>query len=235
MKKIYLTISLIFFCRLSFAQNNSFSIYNDSLKLKKDNDAIIADFESSVKKIDSPFSFKGLKTVVENNSSTGYYAPKANVISLPWWETMPQIFKDFGTNVTGSKEKGEQLSKLYYYGFFLPHEIGHGLQFITGKRLDNDYDNEYEANVIALLYWREKGKKKELKQCYKIAKQVLQNLPNPIPKGEDPKTYFTKHYEVFAQDPNKYGYIMFYQIVTAFEDKSLPNFDTYVKGILDRQ
>ncbi len=235
MTKPFILIGLIFLCELSSAQNKPFNFYTDSLKLKNDNNAIIADFENMIKKIDNKFEFKGMKTIIINNAPTGYYLPTTNNIYLPMWQTMPQMFKDFGTSVTGSKEKGEELSRLFFYGFFLPHEIGHGLQHNAKKLHNNEYDNEYEANVIAVLYWRKQGKKTELTSCYKIAKLALKNLTDPIPKGEDPKSYFTNHYEEFTNDPNKYAYIMFEQVVIAYEDKTLPDFDNYIKRILSRK
>ncbi|MDQ8013186.1 MAG: hypothetical protein REI96_12100 [Flavobacterium nitrogenifigens] len=48
---------------------------------------------------------------------------------------------------------------------------------------------------------------------------------NPIPEKEYSKQYFTTHYQEFAKDPNKKGYIIFHQIITAFEDKTLADFD----------
>ncbi|WP_123923477.1 hypothetical protein [Flavobacterium tructae] len=46
-----------------------------------------------------------------------------------------------------------------------------------------------------------------------------------MPEKEEPNKYFTAHYQEFVQDPNKYGYIMFHQIITQLEDKTLADFD----------
>ncbi|RYF38443.1 MAG: hypothetical protein EOO38_24760 [Cytophagaceae bacterium] len=45
------------------------------------------------------------------------------------------------------------------------------------------------------------------------------------------KKYFTEHYNEFGQDPYKYGFIQFSQFVKVYEDKSLPDFNTYVKSL----
>lgn len=132
----------------------------------------------------------------------------------------------------GGKEEGERLAALYFYGFFLPHEIGHGLQFNAKTRKNNDYDNEYDASVIALLYWKERGKKEEMIACEKIARTVLSKLKNPIPVDQDMKKYFTEHYEEMAQNADQYAYILFKQIVDIFNDKSLPDFTTHMKQYL---
>ena len=88
---------------------------------------------------------------------------------------------------------------------------------------------EYEANELALLYWRSKGKQKELRQCYEMAKRVLTKVKNPIPENVDAKKYITEHYVELLKDPNKYAFIQFSQIVKIFEDKSLPDFNIYIK------
>lgn len=95
--------------------------------------------------------------------------------------------------------------------------------------LKNDYDGVYEANVLAVLYWRSKDRQKELQQCLVMAKKALNKLQNPVPENEDMKTYVTQHYNELVQDPFKYGFIQFSQIAQILEDTTLPDFKTYVK------
>lgn len=235
MKQFFTGIALFLYMSITSAQNTYFTIYTDSLQLKKDNNTLIEDFEKRVQQINPKISFRGMETKILSGAPVGSYLAKPNKIFLPYWPTMPEMFKNFGEGLTGSKQGGDQLAGLFYYGYFLPHEIAHGLQFNAQKRHDNEYDNEYEANVLALLYWRKIGKTTELEACYKMAKAILKKMTNPIPEKEDTKEYFTAHYDEFVQDPNKYGYIMFHQIVTAFEDKSLPDFDKYIAKILQRK
>lgn len=229
MTKFFLPLFLVFMALHSTAQNKPFHFYTEEEQLKKDNDNIIAEIEKTIKDKDPSFSFNGTTTIVENNSPYGYYLPSTNNIYLPMWSTMAQEFKDLGTNTIGSKEDGEEMSRHLYYGFFLPHEIAHSFQFNAKVRYDNEYDNEQDASNFALLYWRKKGMHKELQQCYILAKKIIANLKNPIPPGEDVKQYFTTHYYDFQKDPTKYPYIIGYQIVQAFEDESLPDFDTYIQ------
>ena len=221
--------ALLLMSSVTFSQNKLFEIFTDSTALRKENDLIIKDFEARVKKIDNTVSFNGLKTVVKDSLFSGYYLPRTNRIYLTRWQSTPKVIVDFCTQVMGNKKDGEKLAGMYFYGFFLPHEVGHGLQFNTKTRKDNEYDNEYEASLLALLYWKERKKDKEMKECYKIAKQVLSKLKNPIPENEDMKQYFTVHYEEMAQDANSYAYMLFKQIVAIFEDKNIPDFQTYIK------
>jgi hypothetical protein len=148
-------------------------------------------------------SFNGLKTIVKDNLFSGNYLERTNRIYLPHWPTAPKPIKDFCTQVMGGQKEGEQLAAMYFYGFFLPHEVGHGLQFNAHVRKDNEYDNEYDANVMALLYWRAQGK--------------------------------DKHYEEMAQNADQYAYMLFKQIVIIFEDKNLPDFNTYIGQYLAKK
>ncbi|RYZ80113.1 MAG: hypothetical protein EOO68_37850 [Moraxellaceae bacterium] len=135
----------------------------------------------------------------------------------------------FLNEVSGSAANSKALAGMFFYGFFLPHEIGHAFQHHTNSTPANDFDAEYQASELAVTYWRSKGKQKELQQCYEMAKNVLKRLKNPIPENVDAKKYMTDHYNELLQDPYKYGYIQFSQIVKILEDQSLPDFETYVK------
>ncbi|MES2417147.1 MAG: hypothetical protein V4541_03110 [Bacteroidota bacterium] len=211
------------------AQNNYFELYTDSTALKIQNDALILDFEIQIKRFEPSFSFNGLTTEIPNNFMPGQYTSKTNKIYLNTWQVGGPPMESFLTEITGSKESGQQAGALFFYGFFLPHEIGHGLHFQTDNVPKNNYDSEYEANEIAVSYWRSKGKQKELQQCYVLAKKILSQLKNPIPENTDEKEYITAHYKELMNDPYKYGYIQFSQIVKILEDKSLPKFEKYIK------
>ena len=58
------------------------------------------------------------------------------------------------------------------------------------------------------------------------------SIPNPIPLGKDPARYFNENYDEIGADPYKYSYYQFDQFVKIYEDKTLKNFDDYMKGFL---
>src|SRR5699024_1228728 len=159
---VLLTVLLALSTR-AFSQSKMFTTISDSATLRKENDLLIKDFEKRLKKIDSRVDLKGLKTVVQDSLFIGYYLYKTNSIYLSSWPAQPKVIKNVCTGIMGSKAEGEKLAAMFFYGYFLPHEIGHGLQFNANVRKGNEYDNEYEANVIALLYWKKRGKEKELR------------------------------------------------------------------------
>ena len=67
------------------------------------------------------------------------------------------------------------------------------------------------------------------KKCYEIAENALTKLKDPVPEGIDRKIYVTENYARLTQDHMGYAYILFSQIVEIMEDKSLPDFKTYMK------
>jgi len=228
MKRAFLLLLILTGINLK-AQNNFFQIYTDSVALKNQNDELIRDIETKIKIVVPSFSFKALKTTIPKTFMPGQYRQKTNKIYLLPWQTGGPPMKEFLTDIGGSEEKGNALAGMFFYGFFLPHEVGHALQFHANAVPKSNYDAEYEANELAVVYWRSKGRQKELQQCYEIAKKALLKLKNPIPENADAKVYMTEHYNELLQDPYKYAYIQFSQIVTVLEDKSLPDFETYVK------
>lgn len=233
--KTILSILLIVWIALSVkAQNKYFEIYTDSGALKNQNDEMIRDVEASIKLIKPSFSFKGLTTEIPKTFMPGQYRAKTNKIYQLTWQIGGPPMEKFLTDVSGGADYGKVLAGMFFYGFFLPHEIGHAFQHHTGTAPENNFDGEYRANEFAVAYWRSKGKKKELKKCLELAKAVLVKLKNPIPENVDSKEYITAHYNELLRDPYKYGYIQFSQIVNVLENKSLPDFDAYVKKSLTK-
>lgn len=229
MKKILSILLLSGFCTIASAQNKYFEIYTDSAALKNQNDALIRDVETRIKSIEPSFSFKELTTEIPNRFMPGQYRSKTNKIYLNTWQIGGPPMQGFLNEVGGNTANGNALAAMFFYGFFLPHEIGHAFQHHTNSTPTNNFDAEYLASELAVTYWRSKGKQKELQQCYEMAKNVLKRLKNPIPENVDTKQYMTEHYNELLQDPYKYGYIQFSQIIKILEDQSLPNFEIYVK------
>lgn len=235
MKKTIILMLLSCFFITAKSQNNYFEIYTDSIALKNQNNELIHDIETQIKRIEPSFSFKGLTTEIPTTFMYGQYRTKTNKIYLQPWQIGGPPMESFLTEISGSPEKGNSLAALFFYGFFLPHEVGHAFQYHSKTLSGNAYDEEYQANEFAVLYWRSKGKQKELQQCYEMAKMVLAKLKNPIPENVDFKKYTTDHYDELVKDPYKYGYIQFSQIVKVMEDKSLPNFENYIKKAVQKK
>jgi hypothetical protein len=228
MKKIAFIFSVLFICFQLNVQAQWFTTYSDSTALKTDAEKIVSQFRKEVQTINpllKPADWK----VVKNTSPYLIYIYQSTV-NLPFWEEVIPQQKDFFTEVAGGKKQGKEVFGLFFNGFYLVHELGHGLVNNIEKKFGNQYDSEYDANTIAILYWRSAGQKATLKKCYAYAKKMLKHLKNPVPANEDFKEYMSKHYEELSSDPYKYGYIQFSQFVEIYENKKLPDFKTLMRN-----
>jgi hypothetical protein len=227
MRNLILILS-IFVSLFSNAQNLWFKTYNDSIALKSDAEKIVQQFSQKVKNANSTIKLDNWE-VVKNTTPYLIYIEKKTA-NLPFWQEVIPQQKDFFTEVSGGKRQGKEVFGLFFNGFYLVHELGHGLADSAGKKFDNAYDSEYDANTIAILYWRTTQEKSNLKKCYVYAKKMLKHLKNPVPENENYKEYITKHYDEISSDPYKYGYIQFSQFVEIYENKSLSDFETLMKN-----
>jgi hypothetical protein len=58
--------------------------------------------------------------------------------------------------------------------------------------------------------------------------KFTKQLPNPVPKGEDPVKFFNTNYEQL-KDPYKYGYYQFKQFVEIYENRKTLHLDDLLK------
>lgn len=236
-----------------------FRTYTDSAALVHDANRITADFVTRVNAI-HPLIDSAPRAILNTKPFLIFYSPKANLVNLPLWDQVIPEQKQFFYKLAGDESKGRRLFGLFFNGFYLPHELGHALQRFARMR-ENDkesasqagpaaaspaagpaagpaaakpdlYHGEYFANTIGILYWRATGRTKELRQCYRYAKKMVAQLPNPVPNGKDPVQYFNDNYEALGRDPNLYGYFQFAQFVRIYEDSSLPDFNGFVRNFL---
>ena len=225
------TLLLIF--SLGFMQINAqskwFSVYNDSAALVTDAHKIVTDMTAQIKAARPLVPFGQNKAIKNTTPYLIYVDLEVGTVNLPFWEEVIPPQKQFFAEVSGGEKQGKDVFGLFFNGFYLAHELGHSFSYSAGKNFDNSYDSEYDANVIAILFWKQHEKSK-LKKCYKYALKMLKTLKNPVPENENYKEYITKHYEELSSDPYKYGYIQFSQFVEIYRNKTLPDFDTYIKN-----
>ena len=122
---------------------------------------------------------------------------------------------------------------LFFNGFYIIHELGHGTDAYLTKKANRKYldfyEGEYLANQVAIAYWQEAGYEKELQKCYQYALKFTKQLPNPVPKGEDPLKFFNTNYDELSKDPFKYGYYQFKQFVEIYENRKTLHLDDLLK------
>ena len=233
MKKLLVLIILLLSFS-AFPQKKFFRVYNDSAILVQDANGIVADFSANLNAISPVFTTQP-NAIVNTKPFLIFYSPKSNQVNLPMWSQVIPQQKEFFYKLGGNEKKGKEIFGLFFNGFYLPHELGHAIQTAANKRESNLYQNEYFGNTVAILYWRKAKRTKELRQCYKYAKQMVSQLANPVPEGEDPVRYFNEHYQELGADPYKYGFYQFAQFVKIYEDKTLKSFDEFIREFLDRK
>jgi hypothetical protein len=217
-----------------FAQKEWFSLYQDSTKLIKDAEKITTDFENDIKKI-SPTTKFSIKAVLNTTPYLIYYNNIKITANLPLWEQVIPQQKNFFYEVAGNEADGKKVFGLFFNGFYLPHELGHAFQDATNDSdIGLSYQNEYLANTIAILWWRKHKRNEDLKVCYDYAKKIWSKLPNPVPENMNEEEYFTKNYQEASRNPYVYGYMQFKQFIQIYEDKNLPDFDTFIKKYLTK-
>lgn len=235
MKKIILLLCALFTGFGAFAQKNWFTVYTDSTALVKDASIITADFIADVKKLSPDMKFE-VTSVLNTTPYLIYFDPFGEVktANLPLWEQVIPEQKEFFYFVAGSEADGKAAFGYFFNGFYLPHELAHAMQDVMEGNVPGSYENEYFANVVAMLWWKKHGNQEQLKQCYESAKLMWKNLKNPAPEGVSLQEYLRSNYEQASSDPFIYGYIQFAQFIMIYEDQTLPSFDEFVMSYLKK-
>lgn len=234
MKKLILLLSCSLFGHSTFAQNSWFILYKDSLALLEDAKIISGKFINDIKNLKPNIEFN-VETIHNTTLFLIYYDDIKKTANLPLWSEVISEQQEFFYEVAGSETNGKKAFGLFFNGFYLPHELGHAFQAITEGTIEGSYENEYFANTVAMLWWRKQGKEKDLKECYESAKLIWEKLPNPVPVDITIQDFFKANYNKAGEDPYVYGYMQFKQFILIYEDKKLPDFDTFIKNYIDKK
>jgi len=232
MKKITTIVVLLWLSNNAVAQKKWFTTYQDSVALVKDATIITKTFTKDLKKIDPTFKFD-IKTVLNTTPYLIFFYKDA--ANIPLWDQVIPEQKQFFYQLAGSESEGKKAFGLFFNGFYLPHELGHAFEFVLRGNINNSYESEYLANTIGFLWWKKQHRDAELKQCYEYAKKMWSQLPNPVPEGSTVGEFFSKNYEEATKDPFVYGYLQFKQFIDIYENKNLPDFDTFIKEELKKK
>jgi hypothetical protein len=225
MKKIVL-LSFLLSVQIGMAQKKWFNTYVDSIALVKEAQLITQSFTKDIKKSNKNLKYE-IKTVLHTTPYLIYFYKDA--ANIPLWEQVIPEQKQFFYEIAGSEAEGKKIFGLFFNGFYLPHELGHAYEFVLKGETQGSYKGEYFANTVAILWWKKHHRNKELQQCYEAAKTMWAKLPNPVPEGSTIEEYFSKNYEEASANPYVYGYMQFKQFIEIYEDKNLPDFDTFIK------
>ncbi len=220
-----------------YSQTPFFKVYNDSAQLVNDGKLITADFMQRVKKVDPSLQIQPT-AILHTTPYLIYWDDSLQTANLPIWkEVIPEQQQFFISLNAGNEAEGLRMFGLFFNGFYLPHELSHAIEWhyvehTHQRKSQGLYMSEYFANTLAIIYWREKGRTAELEACYRFAKKMVTQLPNPVPQGEDKIIYFNRNYQKLSSNPYAYGYYQFSQFVEIYEKKELPSFSRFLEEYL---
>lgn len=231
MIKKFRLLLLAFLCTSLSArsQEHWFHVYQDSTQLVKDASAILSRIDASIQQMDTTIRLQPNQVIKNTTPYLIYIDLQKRTVNLPMWSEVIPPQKEFFVDVAGDATAAEEVFGLFFNGFYLVHEYGHAFGENRGRKNDNAYDDEYDANQFAIAYWKYIHREKELERCYQWAKKMLLKLKNPVPAGEDRKRYLTAHYDELSADPYQYGYIQFTQFVEIYENEQTPGFLTLIQ------
>ncbi len=136
-------------------------------------------------------------------------------IQYALWEDLPPEVQALFAGFTGKgPEAGKALYELYFYGYNIPHEIGHILRAAAGTRTERQYDEEMSCNRFAVAYWRGRGAVDLLRRLEATLAECLARLADPCPPGADRAAYFNRHYQELI-DPPSYAHYQFNMVLSA--------------------
>lgn len=210
-------------------------------------DPVLAQEKAVAAKVESHAHIRGfeLKTnVPEIRIDAGvvlssYDNGAGNVVHEEYWTKLPApvhtLFDQWAT-FTGDEPNGRQLFQDMFYRFFFVHELGHWMQ---AEVLDQRHDAkagtakknadtarwQYEtvANRISVAWWREQDPD-YMDRLVKDFRKIQRKLPNPIPHGEDARTFFTREYDKLTEDPNAYGWFQLQMVISVYDEQPTISF-----------
>jgi len=232
MRKNILVAASFLISYFTFGQKSWFTPYAYSAAMVKDAKIVTAKFTNDIKKIKPDIAFE-VESIQNTTPYLIYYDEIKKTANLPLWSEVISDQKKFFYTVAGSEKDGQKAFGLFFNGFYLPHELAHALQATVEGTIEGSYENEYFANTVAMLWWRKQGREKDLKKCYESAKAIFATLPNPVPEGITIQNYFKVNYNKAGEDPFVYGYMQFKQFIHIYEDKKLPDFNTFIRNYIN--
>jgi len=214
----------------STGQEVLFKLYGDSASLARDGAPMVADFNNRVNRIRPELAFD-VGFLVYTTPAMVYYAPKSKKVVTSLYHQLPEEHKTFFNSYSDNEEDAKQFFAVFFNGFYIAHELGHGLVAAYGlSDMKAMYYEEFEVNLIAMNYWSSVGKTAELEKCYQFAKAFLAKVPDPVPNGTENRiAWFNENYWELGPLPEKYGYFQFSQFVDIYENHDRVNIDQYLE------
>lgn len=161
------------------------------------------------------------------------YNPTTRLLQQSRWNEMPPQIQGLVTAWAGVGTLGlspEQQFGEIFNSLLVPHELGHYVAVLDGRLAkDDSWTNEILANRMAIAFWSLEPEG-EAKIADRVANFTgfLNALPNPVPSGQDPRTYFQENYAALGRDPAAYGWFQGAFMTEAWKQKDTDDFCSLV-------
>jgi hypothetical protein len=143
---------------------------------------------------------------------------------------------------TKDQPTGKALFDDMFHRFFFVHELGHGISghviaglpanemaVVSKNEANNKWATETSANRIAVAWYREHDPE-YLKKLVDDFRAIEAQLPNPVPAGQDKKTFFTENYAQLGTNPLAYGWYQLQMVIVVY-DEPAQSFQQVLDGL----
>lgn len=159
-----------------------------------------------------------------------HYSPDDRSIHLVRWADLDADSRDVIEAWAAKGTLGlspEQMFSEMFNSFMAPHELGHFLQDLSGRSASlSMWDGELEANRIAVAFWSlQPGEEGQVLERVGNITPFMDDVPDPVPAGEDPKAFFETHYDAFMLgedgplNPVTYSWFQARLLTTALQER----------------
>ena len=170
-----------------------------------------------------PFAVPSIS--VEDVPSFGQYNHWTNTLRTSDWTLLQPQEKALFVKLSGPGSTEVQVRQLFEvatHQWIFIHEMGHWVQECLGAGSKRPrYHTEFEANRIALAYWREIDPT-VVRTMIPVFQSVVDHMPSPLPAGQNVETYFNANYQTLGPSP-AYPWFMSRMNVAAAEQTPAPS------------
>ena len=157
--------------------------------------------------------------VVETTPSLIYYLSTIDgdsVVVVPRWEDLREerALFDAWAGTTGGAYDGRALFEELFNWFFVAHETGHLLQSVSDRGPETRWDQELQANEIAVAHFAV-TEPARLEALVGVLAAVRDSLE--VPEGAEDRERFEREYDAIGEVPEVYGWFQFGFVLDAWE------------------
>jgi hypothetical protein len=142
------------------------------------------------------------------------------------WNKASEDTKQPFINLFSDEHIAGEFHRMYFQWYNIIHEFGHLLREHHGLHVDwskEGASEEQAVNDFAMAYWKKFGETSKIEFIMNSIKDILNRIPNPVPKDEDFLGYFNKHFSEAQQNVELYGFLQFTCVKRAFDSSETLN------------